>query len=56
MSRENIEVDPEHDEQKHGEEQSTVIADEGEDVESLEVEGDDKEKTLDELKEENKDF
>ena len=56
MSRENIEVDPEHDEQKHGEEQSTVIADEGEDVESLEVEGDEKEKTLDELKEENKDL
>ena len=56
MSKEDVEVDSEHHEEKHEEEQSTSIANEGEEVESSEVEGEEKEKTLDELKEENKDL
>ena len=56
MSKEDVEVDSEHHEEKHGEEQSTSIANEGEEVEASEVEGEEKEKTLDELKEENKDL
>ena len=56
MSKDDIEVDPEHHEEKHEEEQSSSIANEGEEVESSEVEGAEKEKTLDELKEENKDL
>ena len=56
MSKEDIEVDSEHDEEKHEEEQSTSIANEGEEMEVSEVEGEEKEKTLDELKEENKDL
>ena len=56
MSKEDIEVDPEHHVQKHQEEQSISIASEGEDLESAEVKGEEKEKTLDELKEENKDL
>ena len=56
MSKEDIEADPEHHAQKHEEEQNTSIANEGEEVESAEVEGDEKEKTLNELKEENEDL
>ena len=56
MSKEDIEADPEHDEERQGEEQTTSVANEDEDVERLEVEGEEKEKTLDELKEENKDL
>ncbi|MDC3076289.1 nucleotide exchange factor GrpE [Paracoccaceae bacterium] len=56
MSKEDIEVNSEHDEEKLEEEQSTSIANEGEEMEISEVEGEEKEKTLDELKEENKDL
>ena len=56
MSKEYVEVDSEHHEEKHEEEQSTSIANESEKVESSEIEGEEKEKTLDELKEENKDL
>ena len=66
MGKTDIEVDPEHEEEKHEEEkheeekheeeQSPSIYNEGDEVESSEVEGKEKEKTLDELKEENKDL
>ena len=56
MSKEDVEVDSEHHEEKHEEEQNTTIANEGEEEESSEVEGEEKEKTRDELKEENKDL
>ena len=56
MSKEDIEADREHQQNEHKEEQSTSIANEGEDVGSSEVEVEEKEKTLDELKEENKDL
>ena len=39
MSKENIEVDPEHHEENHEEEQNTPIATEGEEPEISEVEG-----------------
>ena len=56
MSKENIEADPEHHEEKHEEEQTTPIADEVEELELSKVEGEEQEKTFDELKEENKDL
>ena len=56
MSKENIEADQEHHEEKREEEQTTSINNEVEEVEISEVEGEEQEKTLDELKEENKDL
>ena len=56
MSKEDIDVDSERQEEMHEEEQSTSIDHESEEVETSEVEGEEKEKTLDELKEENKDL
>ena len=56
MSKENIEADPEHHEEKREEEQTTSIDNEGEEVEISEVEGEDQEITFDELKEQNKDL
>ena len=56
MSKENIEVDQEHHEEKREEEQTTSINNEVEEVEISEVEGEEQEKTFDELKEENKDL
>ena len=56
MSKENIEADPEHHEEKCEEEQTSSIANEVEDVEISEVEDEEQEKTFDELKEENKDL
>ena len=56
MSKENIEADQEHHEEKRVEEQTTSINNEVEEVEISEVEGEEQEKTLDELKEENKDL
>ena len=56
MSKENIEADQEHHEEKREEEQTTSINNEAEEVEISEVEGEEQEKTFDELKEENKDL
>ena len=56
MSKENIEADTEHHEEKREEEQTTSIANEVEELEITEVEGEEQEKTVDELKEENKDL
>ena len=56
MSKENIEADQEHHEEKREEEQTTSINNEVEEVEISEVEGEEQEKTFDELKEENKDL
>ena len=56
MSKENIEVDQEHHEEKREEDQATSINNEVEEVEISEVEGEEQEKTFDELKEENKDL
>ena len=56
MGKEDIEVDPEHHEENHEEEEIPSIDNEGEALESSEVESEEKEKTLDELKEENKDL
>ncbi len=56
MSKENTEADQEHHEEKCEEEQTTSISNEVEEVESLEVEGEEQEKTFEELKEENKDL
>ena len=56
MSKENIEADQEHHEEKRVEKQTTSINNEVEEVEISEVEGEEQEKTLDELKEENKDL
>ena len=56
MSKENIEADPEQHEEKRQEEQTTSIANEVEELEISEVEGEEQEKTFDELKEENKDL
>jgi len=56
MSKENIEADQAHHEEKREEEKTTSIANEVEEVEISEVEGEEQEKTLDELKEENKDL
>ena len=56
MSKEDIEVDSEHNEEKHEEKKNTSIANEGEEVGSSELEDEEKEKTLDELKEENKEL
>ena len=56
MSKDNIEADPEHHEEKRQEEQTTPIANEVDELEISEVEGEEQEKTLDELKEENKDL
>jgi len=56
MSKENIEVDQEHHEEKREEEQTTSINNEVEEVEISELEGEEQEKTFDELKEENKDL
>lgn len=56
MSKENIETDQDHHEEKHEEEQTNSIANEVEEVEIPHVEGEEQEKTLDELKEENKDL
>ena len=54
MSKENVEADQEHHEEKHEEEQTTSIDNEVEEVEISEVEGEEQEKTFNELKEENK--
>ena len=56
MSKENIEADPEHHEEKRQEEQTTPISNEVDELEISEVEGEEQEKTFDELKEENKDL
>ncbi len=56
MSKENVEADQEHPEEKHEEEQTTSIDNEVEEVEISEVEGEEQEKTFNELKEENKDL
>ena len=56
MSKENIEADQEHHEEKRVEKQTTSINNEVEEVEISEVEGEEQEKTFDELKEENKDL
>ena len=56
MSKENIEADQEHHEEKREEEQTTSINNEAEEVEISEVEGEEQEKTFDELKEENRDL
>ena len=56
MSKENIEVDQEHHEEKREEEQTTPITNEVEEPETSDVEGEEQEKTFDELKEENKDL
>ncbi|MFL2793530.1 MAG: nucleotide exchange factor GrpE [Paracoccaceae bacterium] len=56
MSKENIEADQEHHEEKREEKQTTSINNEVEEVEISEVEGEEQEKTFDELKEENKDL
>ena len=56
MSKENIEADPDHHEEKREEEQTTSIDNGVEEVEISEVEGEDQEKTFDELKEQNKDL
>ena len=56
MSKENIEADQEHHDEKHEEEQTTSIDNEVEEVEISELEGEEQEKTFDELKEENKDL
>ena len=56
MSKENIEADQEHHEEKRVEKQTTSINNEFEEVEISEVEGEEQEKTFDELKEENKDL
>ena len=56
MGKEDIEVDPDHHEENHEEEEIPSIDNEGEALESSEVESEEKEKTLDELKEENKDL
>ena len=56
MSKENIEADQEHHEKKHEEEQTTSIDNEVEEVEISEIEGEEQEKTFDELKQENKDL
>ena len=56
MSKENIEADQEHHEEKRVEEQTTAINNKVEEVEISEVEGEEQEKTFDELKEENKDL
>ena len=56
MSKENIEADQEHHEEKREEGQTTSINNEVEEVEISEVEGEGQEKTFDELKEENKDL
>ena len=56
MGKEDIEVDPEHHEENHEEAEIPSIDNEGEALESSEVESEEKEKTLDELKEENKDL
>ena len=56
MSKEDVEVVSEHHKDKHEEAQSTSIAEEGEEVESSEAVVEEKEKTLDELKEENKEL
>ena len=56
MSKEDIEADPEHHEVDQEENQSSSNANEVEEVEISDVEGEEKEKTFDELKEENKDL
>ena len=56
MSKENIEADQEHHEEKREEEQNNSNNNEVEEVEISEVEGEEQEKTFDELKEENKDL
>ena len=56
MSKENIEADPEHHEEKREEEQTTSIANEVEEVEISKEDSQEQEKTFDELKEENKDL
>ena len=62
MSKENIEADTEHHEEKRQEQQTnsivneTSVANEVEKQEISEVEGEEQEKTFDELKEENKDL
>ena len=56
MGKEDIEVDPDHHEENHEEEEIHSIDNEGEALENSEVESEEKEKTLDELKEENKDL
>ena len=56
MGKTDIEVDPELNEEKDDEEKSPSIDNEGHDVESPKVESEEKEKTIDELKEENKDL
>ena len=56
MGKEDIEVDPDHHEENYEEEEIPSIDNEGEALESSEVESEEKEKTLDELKEENKDL
>ncbi len=56
MSKENIEADQEHHEEKREEEQANSNNNEVEEVEISEVEGEEQEKTFDELKEENKDL
>ena len=56
MGKEDIEVDSEHHEENHEEQETSSIDNEGEALESSEVESEEKEKTLDELKEENKDL
>ncbi len=56
MSKENIEADQEHHEEKREEEKTTSIVNEVEEVEISELEGEEQEKTFDELKEENKDL
>lgn len=56
MSKENIEADQDHHEEKRVEKQTTSINNEVEEVEISEVEGEEQEKTFDELKEENKDL
>ncbi len=56
MSKEDIEVDSEHHEEKHEDEQSTTIANEGEEVESSEVEVKKRKKRLMSLKRKIKTF
>ena len=56
MSKENIEAHPEHHEEKRDGEQTTPITNEVEEPDISEVEGEEQEKTFDELKEENKDL
>ena len=56
MDREDVEIDPEHHEeiQKHEEEKEVLIDDEGKEVEDLNPGVGEEEKTLEELREENK--